>query len=529
MLSVGRPKPSKSKKAAAAAAGYYFRYYTDKEKEQGIWFGRGAELLGLSGPVLESEFRNLVEGYSPDGKSKLVQNAGAQDRQRFWDLVFSPAKSISLLYLLGPKEVQPEILSCVENALFSTLVSVEDAFGLSRVGKAGETIVEADLAFAIYRHISSRADEPQVHFHCVVPNVGVRSDGSTGAILSKPIFRAKIAIGEHFQKELAREFSEHLGIELEKGRVGYEVREISRELCDVFSTRRKEIEAELARIGHSDAMHSRGAAEKTRARKSGARESHLLPKWKDVAAAHGFTEEHARKIIERGRENLRRRQSIDFGRGEETQARVSARIARDSAKEFQTAKQPEQSRESSHSKRKSPARVVEEDPEHAKRVKEFQQRLREITDRIFPERQTSERIGKIAHALGRKMGIEKTTILASVRQLKLPVHRRFTRTEWRKAFRKAPKWSPVSELRTARLVLKDQPRRWAAIRWEMAIPRIGESSKAVRIQERKLFPKAPQWSPLSKLSLPALRFSRPRAKLEEKQVAPKVNERERSR
>lgn len=517
MLSIGRSKPNKSNKASTAA-GYYFRYYTDKDKEQGVWFGRGAELLGLSGPVLESEFKNLVEGFSKDGKTKLVQNAGAADRQRFWDLVPSPDKSVSVFCLSGPDEAMPEILSCIKSAVHSVLRTVEDELGFSRQGKAGGTVVKAALAFAVYLHLSSRADDPQIHFHCVLPNVGVRPDGSTGAILSKPIFRAKIALGELFQNELARELRSRLGIELEKGPVGYQIKGVPRKLCDVFSKRRKEIEAELLRVGHSDALHARGAAEKTRARKRGTPEKELLVKWRAVAEAHGFTVDHARKILEKGRENLAR-QAPDVERERGRSPQVSPVAKQETA----------HGHDAPRSTPKPSLRVYKPVLEREKRVKEFQEKLREIADRIFPERQTSERITKIANGLARRYGIEREIVLASIKQLKLPIHGRLARVEWKKAFRKAPKWSPIAGVRVPRLVLKNQPRRWADIRWEKAIPRIGEASKAIRIQQRKLFPKAPQWSPLSKLSLPAIRVANPRVKMEEKEKALKLQERERSR
>ena len=68
-------------------------YYANRYEEAGYWMGKGAELLGLSGPVRAKELQNLFDGFSPDGKAKLVQNAGSPDRQNALECVPSPDKS----------------------------------------------------------------------------------------------------------------------------------------------------------------------------------------------------------------------------------------------------------------------------------------------------------------------------------------------------------------------------------------------------------------------------------------------------
>ena len=55
-------------------------YYLEGGEPPGRWFGKGANALELSGSVEKEEFRQVLQGYSPDGKNELVQNAGKENR-----------------------------------------------------------------------------------------------------------------------------------------------------------------------------------------------------------------------------------------------------------------------------------------------------------------------------------------------------------------------------------------------------------------------------------------------------------------
>ncbi|HQZ68968.1 MAG TPA: relaxase domain-containing protein [Planctomycetaceae bacterium] len=48
-------------------------YYLKGGEPPGLWFGRGAESLGLEGTAEKKEVANLAKGLSPNGKKKLIQ------------------------------------------------------------------------------------------------------------------------------------------------------------------------------------------------------------------------------------------------------------------------------------------------------------------------------------------------------------------------------------------------------------------------------------------------------------------------
>ena len=83
----------------------------------------------------------------------------------------------------------------------------------------------------------------------------------------------------------------------------------------------------------------------------------------------------------------------------------------------------------------------------------------------------------------------------------------FFRVEWRTLFPKVPGWSPVRGWKLPVITFpKSHYQKWGYIEWkktlQIASIRFGE----FRVQQRRLFPHAPKWSPVHGLSFPALRF-----------------------
>jgi len=203
-------------------------YYTAQGNDPGAWFGRGADQLGLHGELRSQSFEHLLWGRSPDGKRPLVQNAGNPSRQTAWDLTFSAPKSVSVLWALAPEDVRAQIEAAHRQAVGAALGFLEETTGLTRRGKAGARLERADLVFALFSHYSSRALDPQIHTHCLLINLAVRRDGTTGALWSKEFFRAKKAAGAVFQVELASALRERLGLAIELANIGFQLSGVSR-------------------------------------------------------------------------------------------------------------------------------------------------------------------------------------------------------------------------------------------------------------------------------------------------------------
>ncbi|EQD50418.1 Conjugal protein, TraA, partial [mine drainage metagenome] len=143
-----------------AAQAYYEHLATGKDRqiedyyaknEQGRWVGRGAEVLGLSGPVRREEFQYLAFGFDPKTGKALVRQAGEQHRSG-WDLTFSAPKSVSVAWALGDDETQAKIAAAHDRAVDAALSYMERHAAFCRTGHAGKDEMQADLSCAVYRH-----------------------------------------------------------------------------------------------------------------------------------------------------------------------------------------------------------------------------------------------------------------------------------------------------------------------------------------------------------------------------------------
>ena len=274
-------------------ADYYIQlaqkdYYTAQGNEPGVWFGRGAAPLGLHGEVESRAFEHLLWGRSPDGCRDLVQNAGDAHRQTAWDLTFSAPKSVSVVWALAPEDVRKQIEAAHRQAIEAALTFLEETTGLTRRGKAGARMEPADLVFALFPHYSSRASDPQLHTHCLLINLAVRRDGTSGALWSKEFFRAKMAAGAVFQVQLAAGLSERLGLATQPDRIGFQVAGVPKEVCKAFSQRGETIRAILDERNDHDARTAKQVALDTRPHKVNVRREELTVKWRATAEPLGW-------------------------------------------------------------------------------------------------------------------------------------------------------------------------------------------------------------------------------------------------
>src|SRR5215471_8557317 len=82
-------------------------YYAEGERVTGQWFGRGAQLLGLSGEVQFKDFEALREGLDPrtgeflrprHGADRIAADGSIRSRERnLYDFTFSAPKSVSIM------------------------------------------------------------------------------------------------------------------------------------------------------------------------------------------------------------------------------------------------------------------------------------------------------------------------------------------------------------------------------------------------------------------------------------------------
>jgi conjugative relaxase-like TrwC/TraI family protein len=232
-------------------------YYSKGQEPPGVWLGTGAEKLGLSGVVKRQELKNVFCGFSPDGKEKLVQNAGKmtgkQSRDPGWDLTFSAPKSVSICWAISLPEVRQIIERAHFEAVKETIKDIESQTVI-RKGKGGCIHEQAGLVVATYQHSTSRAvnkhilPDMNLHTHCLAINMGVSpTDGKTRAIKSNLFYEKQQDFGGDYRTRFAQKLTA-IGFQCEKTEHSFELKGVSPELIKEFSKRTEQVKAQTEGI-----------------------------------------------------------------------------------------------------------------------------------------------------------------------------------------------------------------------------------------------------------------------------------------
>lgn len=295
MLSIARIKGQRSIDyyVRVSAEGYYLQGLTREHR----WVGEGAAQLGLVGSCDSDAVRNLLHGFHPKNERPLCQNSGHDNRTAGWDLTFSVPKGVSVLWAFGSPEVQSIVEAAHAEAVDQTIAFLERYVAVGRRGKGGEDVEPVRLVGVEIRHFTSRENDPQVHSHLLVSNVGVRADGTTGGIESRPLFLAKLVSGSHYRAQLWSILQDKLQVELRQHGYGYEIAGFNDELLRTFSQRRALIEEHLEETGGISNRAKDISTLATRSAKKDVPLSILMREWAQKAGEKGFRKEQIADLM----------------------------------------------------------------------------------------------------------------------------------------------------------------------------------------------------------------------------------------
>ncbi|WP_404316542.1 MobF family relaxase [Prescottella equi] len=173
-----------------------------------------------------------------------------------YDLVFTPVKSISLLWGLGDERMKTAVEEAHRQAVDEALEWIEDEVIYTRRGAGGAQKVKAEgLLIARFDHFDNRAGDPNLHTHSAVLN-RVLAEGKWTTIDGTVLYKANVAASERYNTRVADLVARKLGVtfaprpDTPVGKLPvHEVEGIPVSLLEEFS-RRAQIEdrqAELAR------------------------------------------------------------------------------------------------------------------------------------------------------------------------------------------------------------------------------------------------------------------------------------------
>ena len=227
----------------------------------------------------------------------LVQNAGKPTRQQAWDTCYSAPKSVSVLWSQADPQTRAAIEAAHDAAVRAGCDYVEQSAGWTRRGRGGATREPAKLVFALFEHGSSRMGDPQLHTHALLFNLGIRADGSTGSIESKPIYQHKMTAGAVYRAELAVQLEQRLGLTVTRKGTLFDVAGVPDTLCRAFSQRRAQIEQQIKLRGTQTAAGAAAIAVATRTAKKAVTRDTLREQWKKVGASFGFGEPEVARLL----------------------------------------------------------------------------------------------------------------------------------------------------------------------------------------------------------------------------------------
>lgn len=281
MLSISKPFKG------AGRADYYLNlaqedYYLGGKEPPGFWLGEAAALFRLPDRIAGDDFRDLLAGFSPGRADRLVHNAGSPERRSGWDLTWSVPKSVSVAWSQATPEIRAVIEAEVRAAVRRGIAYLEGTGVVSRRGTDGVIHERARLLFAAFEHSTSRAQDPQLHVHTILINVGVRPDGSSGTLDPRALYRHQLAAGALFRGELATRLERSLGLRARREGRCFELIGVPANIIEEFSKRRAQIEARLTELGVFTPAAAEKAALDTRQVKEVRAREDLFPGWQEI-------------------------------------------------------------------------------------------------------------------------------------------------------------------------------------------------------------------------------------------------------
>jgi conjugative relaxase-like TrwC/TraI family protein len=242
--------------SAFAAENYYAQddYYTQDleagspQTESSHWAGQGAIVRGLADVVEPEQFKVLLQGKDLQGNSLLAKLPHSkQEHRSATDFTFSAPKSVSIAALIQKDQ---RVIAAHDQAVEMALAVLESRYAQARIRtvEGRQQVRTGNITAAVFRHETSREQEPQLHSHCVVINTTQLADGSWRGLGNEQAIAHQKLLGEIYQNEMAYLLRQQ-GYSIEYCGTGqFELKCYSQALMNVFSTRTQQIEKYLEKL-----------------------------------------------------------------------------------------------------------------------------------------------------------------------------------------------------------------------------------------------------------------------------------------
>src|SRR5579875_1362473 len=258
---------------AKGAKQYYAAadYYSEGQELVGLWGGKGAARLGLSGTVDRFSFERLCDNRDPRTGKALTARTNA-DRTVGYDFTFSVPKSVSLLYALSGDQ---GIMDAFRAAVDETMREMEAEMKTRvRRGRKDEDRPTGNMAWAEFIHTTSRpvdgVPDPQLHAHVFVFNATWdQQEERWKAGQFRELKRDAPYFQAAFRVRLANRLQD-LGFGVERKRDDFEIAGVPKDVMKRFSRRTALIEKVAGERGITDPDRKAELGAETREKKGAA-------------------------------------------------------------------------------------------------------------------------------------------------------------------------------------------------------------------------------------------------------------------
>jgi conjugative relaxase-like TrwC/TraI family protein len=281
--------------------GQALAYYASRGETPLVWGGSGAAALGLSGRVTSAQFHAL---YGPGGAvDPATGERLVRTKRPGMELVIAAHKSVAELGVIGRAEHMHRILDAERDATLHYL----DRLVIQQGGRRGDAAVSTrtgGLIYAVTRHATSRAGDPNPHDHVLIANLVRMADdkgGWKGAHTA--LVREHLHAATMFGRVAAAHEAVRLGYGIERddgpsGKLGHwRIAGIPDEVIEVHSKRTAEIEAEMDRLGYSSFRAKGIVARNTRAHKRHEPVGDLMARWRSEIESVGWSVESLQRAV----------------------------------------------------------------------------------------------------------------------------------------------------------------------------------------------------------------------------------------
>lgn len=271
MLRIHQSENAGAAKSYYSAALQHGDYYTKDGEGYGLWGGRLAKAMGLTGDIDGEHFARLCDNKHPITNKPLTPRT-KNDRTPGYDINFHPPKSLTIMHAIGGDK-QLEVL--FQDAVLKTMLRLEqDAATRVRTNNKSKDRKTGNLLWSTFIHQTSRPIDgiPDPHLHAHAFTFNVTYDTHEKRLKAAKFYDIK-SRAPYFEKFFHAELAKSVlqagyAVRQTDSVAGWEIAGIDQGMIDKFSRRTQQIEAVAAEKGVTNPEQKSALGARTRASKT---------------------------------------------------------------------------------------------------------------------------------------------------------------------------------------------------------------------------------------------------------------------